>query len=349
MTGIKTMSDQEIDQLDQESEVIEAAAEEQDLALESADTDDSSQDSEEAEAATVNLADLVGETEAQDDDQETKQHNASFARERVRQSKQLQKKQEKLDQLQAQIEQGQEPAGFEFKAKEATPEPMLDDFIEDEILFGKFKGEPAIALAKYNEAHSQWVRSNQSISTQRDEHRQKSLDNVAAMKAVEDKFAEDVETVKAIAPTIDSDIDNAHTLLGDSDFNAIRNYIGKNSPVVLGVIGASKATQAELADVVALSKAQKSPIELQKYLTRLEDKVVNNLPKKTHVSQAKAEEPISGGASSAFNVDKEIAKINKRTDLTAFDKAKQRSELKKKAAQEPGYISASKPDAWQSS
>lgn len=338
------MSGETIEKLDQENEVIEAVAEEQDLALESADTDDSSQESEEAEAATVNLADLVGETETQEDDLDAKQNNASFARARVRQSKQLQKKQEKLDQLQAQIEQGQEPAGFEFKAKEATPEPMLDDFIGDDRLYGEFKGEAAIALAKYNEAHSQWVRSNQSISTQRDEHRQKSLDNVAAMKAVEGKFAEDVETVKAIAPTIDSDIDSAHTLLGDSDFNAIRNYIGKNSPLVLGVIGASKATQAELADVVAMG----SYSELTKYLTRLEDKVVKNLPKKTHVSQAKAEEPISGGASSAMNLDKEIAKINKRTDLTAFDKAKQRKELKKKAAQEPGYISASKPDAWQS-
>ena len=336
------MSDQEIDQLDQESEVVEAVTEEQDLALESADTDNSSQELEEAEAATVNLADLVGETEAQDDDQETKQHNASFARERVRQSKQLQKKQEKLEQLQAQIEQGQEPAGFEFKAKEATPRPMFDDY--KARLYDEFEGSEALMLAKLSEDTELWKESNQSISTQRDEHRQKSLDNVAAMKAVEDKFAEDVETVKAIAPTIDSDIDNAHTLLGDSDFNAIRNYIGKNSPLVLGVIGASKATQAELADVVAMG----SYSELTKYLTRLEDKVVKNLPKKTHVSQAKAEEPISGGASSAFNVDKEIAKINKRTDLTAFDKAMQRKALKKKAAQEPGYISASKPDAWQS-
>lgn len=336
------MSDQEIDQLDQDNELIEAVTEEQDLALESADTDDSSQESEEAEAATVNLADLVGETEAQDDDQETKQHNASFARERVRQSKQLQKKQEKLEQLQAQIEQGQEPAGFEFKAKEATPRPMFDDY--KARLYDEFEGSEALMLAKLSEDTELWKESNQSISTQRDEHRQKSLDNVAAMKAVEDKFAEDIETVKAIAPTIDSDIDNAHTLLGDSDFNAIRNYIGKNSPLVLGVIGASKATQAELADVVAMG----SYSELTKYLTRLEDKVVKNLPKKTHVSQAKAEEPISGGASSAFNVDKEIAKINKRTDLTAFDKAMERKALKKKAAQEPGYISASKPDAWQS-
>ena len=336
------MSDQEIDQLDQDNELIEAVTEEQDLALESADTDDSSQESEEAEAATVNLADLVGETEAQDDDQETKQHNASFARERVRQSKQLQKKQEKLEQLQAQIEQGQEPAGFEFKAKEATPRPMFDDY--KARLYDEFEGSEALMLAKLSEDTELWKESNQSISTQRDEHRQKSLDNVAAMKAVEDKFAEDVETVKAIAPTIDSDIDNAHTLLGDSDFNAIRNYIGKNSPLVLGVIGASKATQAELADVVAMG----SYSELTKYLTRLEDKVVKNLPKKTHVSQAKAEEPISGGASSAFNVDKVIAKINKRTDLTAFDKAMERKALKKKAAQEPGYISASKPDAWQS-
>ena len=336
------MSDQEIDQLDQDNELIEAVTEEQDLALESADTDDSSQESEEAEAATVNLADLVGETEAQDDDLETKQHNASFARERVRQSKQLQKKQEKLEQLQAQIEQGQEPAGFEFKAKEATPRPMFDDY--KARLYDEFEGSEALMLAKLSEDTELWKESNQSISTQRDEHRQKSLDNVAAMKAVEDKFAEDIETVKAIAPTIDSDIDNAHTLLGDSDFNAIRNYIGKNSPLVLGVIGASKATQAELADVVAMG----SYSELTKYLTRLEDKVVKNLPKKTHVSQAKAEEPISGGASSAFNVDKEIAKINKRTDLTAFDKAMERKALKKKAAQEPGYISASKPDAWQS-
>jgi len=319
------MSDQEIDQLDQDNELIEAVAEEQDLALESADTDNSSQELEEAEAATVNLADLVGETEAQDDDQETKQHNASFARERVRQSKQLQKKQEKLEQLQAQIEQGQEPAGFEFKAKEATPRPMFDDY--KARLYDEFEGSEALMLAKLGEDTELWKESNQSISTQRDEHRQKSLDDVAAMKAVEDKFAEDIETVKAIAPTIDSDIDNAHTLLGDSDFNAIRNYIGKNSPLVLGVIGASKATQAELADVVAMG----SYSELTKYLTRLEDKVVKNLPKKTHVSQAKAEEPISGGASSAFNVDKEIAKINKRTDLTAFDKAKQRKELKEKA------------------
>lgn len=277
----------------------------------------------------------MGETEAQDDDLEAKQHNADFARERVqiKKSKQLLKKQAELEQIKAKIEQGQELAGLEFKAKDATPEPMLDDFISDDRLYGEFKGESAIALAKYNEAHSQWERSNQSISTQRDEHKQKLLDDVNALRAVEHKFEQDIEKSKKISKSdnIEVGIDKAVEILGDRAFNFIRERIdGDLSPLVLSHLGSNMA-EMEKVQAFFTSADKNSELKLVRHLTRLEDRIVNGLPKQTHVSQAKAEEPISGGASSAMNLDKEIAKINKRTDLTAFDKAMERKALKKKA------------------
>jgi hypothetical protein len=142
------------------------------------------------------------------------------------------------------------------------------------------------------------------LATQEQSHNEQLLKQVQADKVADEQFISSIDGLRGRIPDIDQSLEKAEAVLGVNDFEAIRGFVGGNAALVLGVIGANAEVQAELSEAAATGHTP----TLIKYLTRLEDRIVSNLPSKT-VSKAGGETPLGGGSGSMIDYDAEIAKV----------------------------------------
>ncbi len=311
VTELTNMSDTLVEKVTEENEAIEASVSEQ---LESAAVDDvegSTQEPAEETVETIGLDDLVGETKAQADD-EQKEKNKLYAQNRVMSKK--------LKHLEEQIDKGVIPEEYAFKPQQAQPEPELADF--QSRLYDDFEGDTNLMLAHFNEAQRKYSQSHQSVSQQEEAHKAQLKQQLAMAQQAEESFLGNVERLQKVIPTIDTGLQKAEQLLGETDFNAIRDAVGDNAPLVLGLIGTNKDVQANLMQAV-----QGGQTSLIKYLTRLEDDAVKRLPQKT-ISKAPSDTPLSGGTSKTIDYDAEIQKVKNDPKLRGMPAVKKLKELR---------------------
>jgi len=272
--------------------------------------EDSTQEPTEEVFETVELNDLVGETKAESD--EEKEKNKLYASNRVMSKK--------LKQLEEQVSQGNIPSEFAFNPDDIGEEPSIKDY--QARLYDEFDGSEAIMIAKYQEDLRKFERKTQGISTQREQHLDSVKQHIQAEREAESQFDASTESLRKIVPTIDDSLVKAEQLLGERDFNAIRDTVGANAPLVLGLIGTNKQVQMELSDAVSQGSNA-----LVKYLTRLEDSAVSRLPQKT-VSRAGGESPLSGGSHKTIDFDAEITKVGSDPKLTGMERVNKIKELR---------------------
>jgi hypothetical protein len=287
------MSGTEVELGSQDIEQTEALANEQLSALGNDEAEGSTQESAEEAIEQVSINDLAGETKALDSEKKT---NNLYAQNRVMSRK--------LKELESQIEAGNLPPEHAFKPVEKGDRPKLTDFVNDTRLYDEFNGSEALALASFNEAKEEWAESRSSLATQEQSHNEQLLKQVQADKVADEQFIASIDGLRGRIPDIDQSLEKAETVLGVNDFEAIRGAVGGNAALVLGVIGANAEVQAELSEAAATGHTP----TLIKYLTRLEDRIVSNLPSKT-VSKAGGETPLGGGSGSMIDYDAEIVKV----------------------------------------
>ena len=302
-------------EVSQEIERAETLATEQLSELGSEQVEDSTQEAAEETLEQVSINDLVGETQAQDADQ--KEKNRLYAENRV--------KSRQLKELKAQVESGQLPPDLAYKPEEESKEPQLVDF--QSRLYDDFDGDTTLMSLAYQEALRKYDRHQETVSRQSREHVERVQSQLQADTEADAKFVSQVEAMRSQIPEIDESLIAAERLLGVQDFEAIRKTVGDNAPLVLGVIGTNRQVQAELAQVTA----KRSLPELVRYLTRLEDKVLSNLSRKT-VSKAQGESPLSGGTSSITDFDAEIAKVLNDPAMRGMKGVKRIKELRAQKA-----------------
>ena len=247
-------------EVSQEIERAETLATEQLSELGSEQVEDSTQEAAEETLEQVSINDLVGETQAQDADQ--KEKNRLYAENRV--------KSRQLKELKAQVESGQLPPDLAYKPEEESKEPQLVDF--QSRLYDDFDGDTTLMSLAYQEALRKYDRQQEAVSRQSREHVERVQSQLQADTEADAKFVSQVEAMRSQIPEIDESLIAAERLLGVQDFEAIRKTVGDNAPLVLGVIGTNRQVRAELAQATARG----SMPELVRYLTRLEDKVINN-------------------------------------------------------------------------
>jgi len=313
VTETINMSDAESREVSQENEVIETEATEQ-LDLPAGEqAEGSTQESTEETFEPIDLNDLVSETKAEDDSTKKQLDNA-HAKARVYRNK--------LKQLEDQVSKGEIHSEYAFKGEDVGQEPTLDSF--QSRLYDDFEGSTELMLAHFNEARRIYDSKTQGVSTQREQHLEQVKQSIKLEQEAADRFDTQTESFKKYVPDIDDSLAKAEKLLGEADFNAIRGVVGDNAPLVLGVIGENKDVQLALQEAAATG----NQAHLIKYLTRLEDRVSNNLPRKT-VSKAGSESPLSGSVSKNIDYDAEIARISSDPSIKAMDRVNQIKELRR--------------------
>ena len=305
------MSDNLVEKVTEETELTETVETEQQEAAAADLAEGLTQEPAEEAIETIGLDDLVGETKAQADD-EQKEKNKLYAQNRVMSKK--------LKHLEEQIDKGVIPEEYAFKPQEAQPEPDLADF--QSRLYDDFEGDTNLMLAHFNEAQRKHSQTHQSVSQQKEAHTAQLKQQLAIAKQAEESFIGNVERLQKVIPTIDTGLQKAEQLLGETDFNAIRDVVGDNAPLVLGLIGTNKDVQANLMQAV-----QGGQTSLIKYLTRLEDDAVKRLPQKT-ISKAPSDTPLSGGTSKTIDYDAEIQKVKNDPKLRGMPAVKKLKELR---------------------
>ncbi len=310
------MSDNLVDEVTEENDVVEEVVDEQLESPAGDDAEDSTQETAEETIETISINDLGGETQAQSDEEDKqkqqKELNNVYARTR--------KAKKRLKQLEEQVESGTLPQEFAYKPQEAKPEPQLAEF--QNRLYDDFEGDSNLMLAHFNEARRQYDASHQSDKQAMQAHNDSLREQIRLEREAEERFQANVEQFAAVVPDLDDGLAKAEKLLGEQDFNSVRSIVGDNAPLVLGLIGANKDVQNGLQQAVFNATQAQNPTELIKYLTRLEDKVSSGLPR-NKISKAKAETPLSGSP----NVDqfeKQLKNIEagkgEYKNLSAFEK-----------------------------
>ena len=319
--------------LQDESEIEQISAEQ--LADAGAEAVESStQDDAEVVAEQIDLKDLAGEAKTQDDEQ-AKAHNAKMASERRYLSKQLEKKREQLNQVDQQLKKGEIPQGYEFKPQnEVSSHPNLDDYkarLDDD-----FEGDTNLMLAYYNEDIRKHNEAIQRIEEQRKEHIGRSIADVDLKRQNVESYAKKVEEFRAIVPNIDDGIESLNErlearygdIVGNNIIDAVRDYVGENSPLVLAAIGANNENYNGLVEASA-----KSNHEVYKFLTRLEDKLMSNLPSAKTISTAASETPVDGGGALGDNFDKILKDIEsgkgKYSGMSRFQRAQEKRSVER--------------------
>jgi hypothetical protein len=310
------MSDSTVELGSQEVEQAEAIADEQLSELGNNETEDSTQESVEEAVEQVSIDDLMGETKAQDDEQHKK--NNLYAQNRIMSKK--------LKQLEQAVEQGKLPEDYAYKPQGDVSEPDLKDF--QGRLYDDYEGDTSLMLAHYQDSIRKFEQHRSSDKQAREQHNEQVLKNVQAQKANDEAFIASIDKHKAIVPNLDQSLIRAEEKLGVNDFEAVKNAIGnENAPLVLGVIGTNDKVFDDLVQA-----AQNGQLSIIQYLTRLEDKIKNNLSSKNTVSKAASESPLSGGNSSVIDYDAEISKVFKDPKMRGMKGINRIKELRKAKA-----------------
>ena len=314
VTELINMSDNLVEKVTEETELTETVETEQQEAAAADLAEGLTQEPAEEAIETIGLDDLVGETKAQDEaeDEHQKQLNNAYAKGRVTRKR--------LKHLEEQINQGNIPEELAFKPQEPKSAPQLSDF--QSRLYDDFDGEPLVMVEAYKEAVREHEKSHQSVAQQEEAHNAQVKQYLAMQNQAEENFIGNVERLQKVIPTIDTGLQKAEQLLGETDFNAIRDVVGDNAPLVLGLIGTNKDVQANLMQAV-----QGGQTSLIKYLTRLEDDAVKRLPQKT-ISKAPSDTPLSGGTSKTIDYDAEIQKVKNDPKLRGMPAVKKLKELR---------------------
>ena len=289
------MSDNLVDEVTEENDVVEEVVDEQLDSLAGDDAEDSTQEAEEETIETISINDLGGETQAQSEEEDKHQKELNNAYAKTRKAK------KRLKQLEDQVESGTLPEQFAYKPQEVKAEPQLAEF--QNRLYDDFEGDPNLMLAHFNEARRQHEASHQSDKQAMQAHNDSLREQIRLEREAEERFQTNVEQF-------------------EQDFNSVRSIVGDNAPLVLGLIGANKEVQNGLQQAVFNATQTQNPTELIKYLTRLEDKVSSGLPR-NKISKAKAETPLSGSAN-VDQYDKQLKNIEsgkgEYKNLSAFEK-----------------------------
>jgi len=308
------MSDNLVDEVTEETDVVEEVVDEQLDSLAGDDAEDSTQEAAEETIETISINDLGGETQAQSEEEDKHQKELNNAYAKTRKAK------KRLKQLEEQVESGTLPQEFAYKPQEVKPEPQLAEF--QNRLYDDFEGDANLMLAHFNEARRQHDASNQSDKQAMQAHNDSLREQIRLEREAEERFQTNVEQFAAVVPDLDDGLAKAEKLLGEQDFNSVRSIVGDNAPLVLGLIGANKDVQNGLQQAVFNATQTQNPTELIKYLTRLEDKVSSGLPR-NKISKAKAETPLSGSAN-VDQLDKQLKNIEagkgEYKNLSAFEK-----------------------------
>ncbi len=233
------------------------------------------------EVEQIDLSDLAG---SQPDDAEEREHNNIYATQRHTAKK--------LKDLQAQIADGNVPEAHAFKPEALSEKPRLADFTSEARIQTEFNDDSAIALATYHEAMDDWKAQGSQSDVKRDTHNANLANNVEAQIANEESFDSNVKKFRETVKGIDGGLAAAEKLYGEEDFNAIRNTVGDNAPIVLAVLGSDSSEQKAFAAVVAGG----NQLQVIQHLTRLEDKLLRKMPSTNQISKSNAEIPLGGGS-----------------------------------------------------
>ena len=228
------------EQMAQDESTIEQVDVEQ-LAEAGADAAElSTQDNAETEIEQISAADLAGSQP--ETDEADKERNKLYAENRVAKKR--------LRELEKQVDSGNIPESYAFKQSETVERPMLTDYVNEERLFSEFIGDSAVALAAYNEAKESYSEKNGSVESERAAHAESVKRQIAAQMAAETAFDESIAKHSKVVNNIDASLERAESLLGERDFNTVRDIVGgDNAALVLATIGANDKVQAEFMEV----------------------------------------------------------------------------------------------------
>lgn len=286
--------------------VDEIATEQQDAeGSESAEV--STPDTAEVEVEPVDIETLAG---TQPESDAGKEHNKLHASIRV--------KTKRLKELEAAIERGEVPTDHAFKPKAQAEKPKLTDFTNEERLYDEFGGNAQVALAAYNEAKEEWEGQTGSLKEQEAAHNENLKAQIQAEIEKEQAFEAAIEKHSKYVRNLSESVDSATELLGEPAVAAIRDAIGENSPLVLATLGKSGAEYAALQEVVKTG----NPNAVVRHLTRLEDKILANLPS-TKISRATPETPLGSGAGAFVgDIDEKMRKAASAMDFKEYERLK---------------------------
>lgn len=303
------MSDAEVKQMTDEQESGEQMDASQLAETGVSNPDESTQESagtEQEEVEQIDLSTLAGTQPEKTE----KEHNNLYASNRV--------KTKKLKDLEAQIASGNVPDAHAFKPEAQSEKPKLADFVSDDVLFDKYGSSEAIALAAYNEAKEDWNAHGSTVVNQRTAHNEQLVSNVQGQIAQEEAFESNIEKHRGAIKGLDDSLAHAEKLFGEADFNLIRDHVGDNAPLVLAVLGSNSAERD--AFVSSISGGQASVI---KHLTRLEDRIVSNLPSVNKISKSNTETPLGGGnTDSTGDLQKKIDAAAKSSNVEEYQRLK---------------------------
>lgn len=293
---------------DQESsEQIDASQLAEAGASDSTDTTQVDAETDKVEVEQIDLEALAG---SQPETTE-KERNNLFAANRV--------KTKRLKELEAQLEAGNIPQGHEFKPEGQGEKPKVADFVNDDVLYDKFGGSENVALAAYQEAKEDWNAHGTTVGNQTTAHNKQMADNVRFQIAQEETFEGNIDKHRKTIKGLDDSLASAEKIYGEGDFNAIRDAVGDNAPLVLAVLGSNNGERDALAAAVATN----NQAHIIKHLTRLEDKILNNLPSVNKISKANSETPLGGGSNdTGGNLQAKIDKAASAGDIDEYQRLK---------------------------
>jgi hypothetical protein len=301
------------EQMAQDESTIEQVDVEQ-LAEAGADaTELSTQDNAEAEIEQISAADLAGSQP--ETDEADKERNKLYAENRVAKKR--------LKELERQVDSGNIPDSYAFKPSETVERPKLTEYVNEERLYSEFNGSEALALAAYNEAKELYSEKNGSVESERVAHAESVKRQIAAQMAAENAFDESIAKHSKVVNNIDTSLERAESLLGERDFNTVRDIVGgDNAALVLATIGANDKVQAEFMEV-ASQAIQTGNINLMgKHLARLEDRIVSNLPSAKTISTAASENPVGGDGADLSDLDKKMNAAAQKGDVGEYRRLK---------------------------
>ena len=324
-----------VEQANQEQEPIEQVTNEQ-LAEAGADAAElSTQDSAEDVTEQIDLEDLAGEAKAQGDEQ-VKAHNAAMASKRHHLSKQIKSKEDQLNQLEQQLEQGVLPQGYEFKPQnEASERPNLDSY--KSRLFDDYEGDTSLMLAYFKEDVRKYEEANQGIDAQRQSHIDDVKADINRERKANEQFIKKTDEFRAIVPNIDDGLNGFNEKLIEARgvevanrlMPQLRDNIGKNAPLVLAAIGMNDKNFDGLIDAANTG----GDVGVTRFLTRLEDRLINGLPSAKTISTAASENPVGGDGAIGNDYEKILKDIEsgkgRYGSMTRFERAKEKRSIQK--------------------
>ena len=289
------MSDDNVNLLESEEQVIDELVSETAEVSGDAETESSTQEGAETEEQDlIDLDSMTLGTQTPDEEVSKRENNRSHAAMRIRQKEIKQK-----------LEDGKFiPDNAELK------KPKRIDFVNDARLYDEFGGNADVARAAYEDALDDYNEQvNASVATQRNSV-QAEHDHLEVINKTEEQFESVSEKVSKRVKGFDVKIQKAEEYLTYNGALAIKSMYSESAPLMLAMLGSSRKLATEIASI-------QDPQVLYRELAKLESQAQKAMTPTKTLSTAPEEVAVTGDIGSIQSLEKAMDEA--ANDPSKFD------------------------------